>query len=147
MAARRLVAVLIVMLVLSTVAALLVPAPKRNTQGSSSSTTTTTTTATSPTAAAEQPSGDIVHARIVADKKAEPAPIRLAVGDELRLQVLARPPDQVELRGFGQIETVGPHDPALFDVFAFRPGRFDVVLVHADRKVGEVVVRKRNVES
>jgi hypothetical protein len=145
MAARRLVAVLVVMLVLSTVAALLVPAPKRDTQSSTSSTTSTTTTTTSSTTAAEQPPGDIVHARIDADQKAKPAPIRLAVGDELRLQVLARRPDQVELRGFGQIEAVGPHAPAVFDVFAFRPGKFDVEMVDARRTVGQVVVvRKRN---
>src|SRR4051794_38346190 len=143
MAARRLVAVLIVMLVLSTVAALLVPAPKRNTQGSTSSTTSTTTTTTS-TPAAGQPPGEIVHARIDTDRKATPAPIRLAVGDELRLQVLAEQPDQVELRGFGQIEAVGPHAPALFDVFAFRPGKFDVVIVGAHRTVGQVVARKPN---
>lgn len=138
MAARRLVAVLIVMLVLSTVAALLVPAPKRNTQGSTSSTTSTTTTS-SPTAA-DKRSGDIIHARIDADQKAKPAPVRLAVGDELRLQVLAQAPDQVELRGFGQIEAVGPHDPALFDVFASRPGKFAVEMVDAKRTVGQVVV-------
>lgn len=137
MAARRLVAVLIVMLVLSTLAAVLVPAPRRPI-GSSSTTTTTTSTTTGGT---DRGRGRLVRATITVNGPRRRPPVRLRVGDELRLRVVSTRPHQVELGGFGLVEAVDRNAPALFDVFAERPGRFDVHLVSSGKTVGQLLIR------
>lgn len=139
MAPRRLVAVLIVLLVFSTIAALLLPAPRQS-GTTTRSTTSRSTTTTAPSPARPRP-GKVVQAHIAAGAGAHP--IELHVGDELRLRVIARRPDQVQLEGFGLIDAVAPDAPAQFDAFAERSGRFPVRLVEADRSVGEVVVKPR----
>jgi hypothetical protein len=138
MAARRLVAVLIVMLVLSTIAAVLVPAPRRPI-GSSSTTTTTRSTTTN----RGDSGGRLVTATINVNGPRRRPPVRLRVGDELRLRVVSTRPHQVVLGGFGIVEAVDRNAPALFDVFADRAGRFDVRLVSSGQSVGQVLIRGR----
>jgi hypothetical protein len=137
MAARRLVAVLVVMLVVSTIAAILVPAPRRPI--GSGSTTTTATTKTKTTN--EQETGKLVTATMSTAHRRPP--VKLRVGDELRLRVKSIRSDQVKVGGFGLVEAVDQSAPALFDVFADHIGRFDVELVNSGKSVGGIVIRRR----
>jgi hypothetical protein len=134
-AARRLVAILILMLVLSTIAAVLLPAPRDPIGG-----TTATTTSTTAGARAEQ--GRLVRAEFFARRHGQVA--RLRVGDELLLRVRGHHADQVELRGLGLVEPIGRDLPADFDVFAERPGGYDVVLVDAGERVGTIRITKHS---
>jgi hypothetical protein len=137
MAARRLVAVLVVMLVLSTVAAVLVPAPRRPIGTDTTTTSSTMTRSTEP----DRTRGRLVTATMHADRPRPP--VKLHVGDELRLRVISTRSDQVKLDGFGLVEAVDRDAPATFDVFADHAGRFDAVLLDSHRMVGRIVVTPR----
>jgi hypothetical protein len=137
MAARRLVAVLVVMLVLSTVAAVLVPAPRRPIGTDSTTTSSTTTRSAEP----DRTRGRLVTATMSAERSRPP--VKLHVGDQLRLRVVSSRSDQVKLDGFGLVEAVDRSAPALFDIFADRRGRFGVRLLSSGRVVGRIVISRR----
>jgi hypothetical protein len=138
MAARRLVAVLVVMLVLSTVAAVLVPAPRRPIGTDTTTTSSTMTRSTEP----DRTRGRLVTATMHADSPRPP--VKLHVGDQLRLRVASSRSDQVKLDGFGLVEAVDSTAPALFDIFADRRGRFGVRLLSSGRLVGRIVITRRD---
>ena len=138
MAARRLVIVLIILLVISTVAAFLAPGPGDDTRPPATiGSTTTTTTAREPA-----PSGRLIRASIDAEP-GKPQTVRLRLGDQLSLRVSSRASDQVEIVGLGLVEAVDRDGPALFDVFADRPGSYPVLLLRADKTVGTIKIERR----
>ena len=68
--------------------------------------------------------------------------IRVRPGDRLVLEVRSRRAAQVELEGSGLVDTVGPYDPALFDVLAGSRGeRLLARELETGRKIALVVVR------
>jgi hypothetical protein len=129
MAARRLVIVMLVLLFVSTLAAALVPAPE------SEDAETTRTTQTP----AEEPAGREVVARLDAADERAPA-IRMKAGDRLALTVRSPRPDQVEIRGLGQLEDVDPASPARFDLIPTAAGSYPIRLLGAGREVGRIAV-------
>lgn len=75
-----------------------------------------------------------------------PPPVRTVRGGaHVLLRVQAGAAGNVEIPGLGLIEPVAPGTPAVFDLLATRPGRYDVSLssVAAERsKVGTLVVEE-----
>ena len=68
--------------------------------------------------------------------------IRVQPGDRLVLEVRSRRAAQVELEGSGLVDTVGPYDPAVFDVLAGSRGeRLLARELETGRKIALVVVR------
>jgi hypothetical protein len=135
MAARRLVAVLIVLLVFSTVAAILVPPPPAREDTSTSSTTTTSR--------GERPSKGRLVRETLATRAAEPKRIPVRVGDQLLLRVESRRFRQVEVAGFGQIESADRFDPATFDLLPDALGAYPVRVVGSGRVIGRIDVQRR----
>jgi hypothetical protein len=139
MAARRLLIVLIILLVISTIAAFLAPGPGNDARPPATIGSTTTTTAT---AREPAPSGRLIRASIDADADS-PQTVRLRLGDQLSLRVSSRASDQLEIVGLGLVEAVDRDAPALFDVFADRPGSYPVLLLRADKTVGTIKIEGR----
>src|SRR5436190_14949917 len=103
MVARRLIAVLVVMLILSSLLAGL-------TQTGTSPTSTTTTT-TKGTGGHHRARTRLVHASLDASAS-HPRTIRLRAGDQIALRVHSTKPDQVEVRGFGEVSAIDRFSPA-----------------------------------
>ena len=133
MAARRLIFVLLVLLMISSFAAALVPIERSARDDESSSTTTTETTE-----AAAPPAGELKVRTIRAGE--HPRTVRIRLGDQLQLAVAADALDEVEIPALGEIESVDPGSPALFDLLPLDPGRYSIRLVDADRVVGSIEV-------
>jgi hypothetical protein len=130
MAARRLILILLVLLFVSSLAAALVPIDR---SGDSTSTPTTTELAKTP------PEGREIIERIDArDRK--PERIRMRVGDQLRLTVDGRAPDQVEIPRLDLLEPVDLGAPARFDLLADEPGTYVIRLLEARRTIARLVV-------
>jgi hypothetical protein len=73
------------------------------------------------------------------ERKAEA--IRMSVGDQLRLTVDGRAPDQVEIPRLDLLEPVDLGAPARFDLLADEPGTYGIRLLEARRTIGKLVVR------
>jgi hypothetical protein len=131
MAARRLILILLVLLFVSSLAAALVPIDR---SGDSTSTSTTTEVAKTP------PEGREIIKRIDARER-KPETIRMRVGDQLRLTVDGRAPDQVEIPRLDLLEPVDLGAPARFDLLADEPGTYLIRLLEARRTIGRLVVR------
>ena len=130
MAARRLLILMLVLLGVSTVAAALVPVD-RNAGGDETTTSTSTR---------EPPTGSLGRRSINAGAE-KPKTIHVQVGDQLQLRV--RSParaDEVEIPALDQLTDVDPDADAHFDLLLFDKGRYPVLLVEADRKIGQIVV-------
>jgi hypothetical protein len=132
MAARRLIMVLLVLLFLSSLAAALIPV-ERSSRSDSSTTTTTQHAAGTDTA------GRLLVKRLDAGD-ARPHTIRMRLGDQLQLSVVAGGPNQVEIPAFDQLEPVDLGSPATFDLLPDAAGRYPVKLVSSNRTVGRIVV-------
>jgi hypothetical protein len=68
---------------------------------------------------------------------------RVRSGAHVVLTVSGRVPGDVEIPGLGLIEALAPGTPAVFDVLASRPGRYDVLLVSLSgerSRVGTLIV-------
>jgi hypothetical protein len=66
-------------------------------------------------------------------------------GAHVILTVAVEHAAQVAVRGTGQLETAGPHTPALFDLLLPREGRYEVVVEPAEgrlRKAGTLIVKR-----
>jgi hypothetical protein len=76
----------------------------------------------------------------------ETPPVRqVRTGAHVVLRVSAREPGNVEIPGLGLLQPVSPGTPAVFDLLATRPGRYDVELVTlgAERiRLGALVVAR-----
>jgi hypothetical protein len=137
-AARRLVVVMLVLLAISTLAAALVPAPKN----SERTETGTTERKAGQKRNAPAADGELLDGRIDA-RAGRPKELRIERGDQLSLAVSAPFGDDVEIPGFGLVETVDRFAPANFDLFATRTGTFPVRAVAADRVLGWIVIGAR----
>jgi hypothetical protein len=135
MAARRLMIVMLVLLGISLITATLVPVPDRE----GTDTTTTTSSAEGITAPREREGSRLLQ-RTIREGAGKAEEVRVEVGDQLRLTVRARHPDEVELAGLGELAYVDPYAPAVFDLRAFEPGSHAVRLLEADRVIGRVVI-------
>jgi hypothetical protein len=133
-AARRLLILMLVLLGVSTIAAALVPVDRN----AGDEQTTNTTTATR-----QRPTGELVPKSIDANAE-EPKTIRVHVGDQLQLRVKSpKRPDEVEIPALDELDDVDPDADAHFDLLLFDAGTYQVRLVDAQRKIGEIVVRSR----
>jgi hypothetical protein len=145
MAARRLIALMIVLLGISTALAILAPRDSND---------PTPTTAEAPHKGqpassggheqgftSEEPAGDPgekhVHLKI---SNAPPPTIHVLPGQQLILNISGSFGDDVEIPGFGLVETVTPFAPAVFDFNADETGTFGVDTVESHRHVARIVV-------
>ena len=69
-----------------------------------------------------------------------PAPsVTVRKGDLVRLEVRGNELDSVRI--LDEIEPIDVNSPAIFELFADRPGEYTIELVEAERQVGTLVVR------
>jgi hypothetical protein len=69
----------------------------------------------------------------------EPARVSVKEGQLVQLTVTGDEVDTVQL--LDEIEPIESDSPALFELFADRPGEYPIQLVDADRQIGTLVVR------
>jgi hypothetical protein len=138
MAARRLLIVMLVLLGVSTLAAALIPPQSLREDATS---TATTTTATQPTATRQAPSGRSLGFKFKVGGRRVKV-VQAEVGDQLRLQIASSRFGQLEVPAFGLVETVGPDQPALFDLLVDRPGTIGIYYVGTNRIAAQIQVRK-----
>jgi hypothetical protein len=137
MAARRLLIVLLILLGLSTLAAALVP-PQALREGS----TTTETTEETQTAPPEtRPRGKELEARITVGGPTIPV-VPIEAGDQLSLLVRSKRPGELEMPAFGLVDTVGPDQPARFEILPPEVGSYGVRYVSSRRVAARVAVVK-----
>jgi hypothetical protein len=139
LAARRLLIVLVVLLVISTLAAALAPVPEEDEQAADER----------PAAVEPRPDGaepQLVRATIDARTR-RLENVRVQLGEQLALRVIARAPDQVEIPELDRVEDVTPGTPARFDLLPFRTGTHDVLLVEGARTIGRIRVVDRDERS
>lgn len=152
MAARRLLIVMLILLGLSTLAAALLPsqALEEDTTGSTSTTEATETT----------PTDTVPRGRKLAQQRIKvggkripvvscPAGLRRAkrckpieAGDQLSLVVSSRKADQLEMPAFGLVDSVGPDEPARFEILVTSPGSYKIRFVSTGRIAARIVVEK-----
>jgi hypothetical protein len=46
------------------------------------------------------------------------------------------------LTGLDRVEAIAPEAPARFEIYTDQPGRFEIRLLQADRRLGELLVRE-----
>jgi hypothetical protein len=140
MLGRRLLVLMAVLLGLTALAAALAPRPTVVPQRGG---------LTSPTPARATPSPDtgpsqVVSRTLSADEGADRGGaniVRAREGDTIRLSVRGDVLDAVELQGLDEIEPLEPGSPARFEFIADERGEHPIVLIDADRKIGELDVR------
>jgi hypothetical protein len=73
-----------------------------------------------------------------------PPAVRARLGQQVVLEVRVPRPGQVGIEGLGLLQQAEPRTPAVFDVLASRPGRFDAVFAPVEdgepARVGTLVV-------
>jgi hypothetical protein len=70
----------------------------------------------------------------------EPAKITVRTGDLVRIAVTGDELDSVRL--LDKIESIDAESPAVFELYAERPGTYPIELVEGERRVGTLVVRE-----
>jgi hypothetical protein len=85
---------------------------------------------------------DVVEETLSAAKGASPVRVRARPGQTVKLQVQGRVFDEVELTGLDRVEAIAPEAPARFEIYLDQPGRFEIRLLEADRRLGELLVRE-----
>lgn len=136
MVARRLLLLLAVLMLLSALAAQIAPPPEeRASRGSETATPTPTPSSTPP----ERP--DAVELTVDAASPSED-PIRVRVGDTLRLTVEVDDLVSVEIVGTDQIETAEPDSPAIFNLLVERPGPYPIVVLERDEQIAVIETRR-----
>jgi hypothetical protein len=140
MAARRLLIVMLVLLGISTLAAALIP-PQSLRENATSTATTTTATLPTATAPPQAPSGRSLGFKFKVDGRRVKV-VQAEVGDQLRLQISSTRFGQLEVPAFGLVDTVGPDQPALFDLLVDRPGTIGIYYVGTNRLAAQIQVRK-----
>jgi hypothetical protein len=144
MFARRLLVLVAVLMGLTALAASLAPPPpaQRGRSPSAPSATPTPHPAATPAPAAgtaPEP-GATVRARISASRSAVPRDVRAAEGDLVDLVVSGDVVDTVEIPGQAVLEPIDPDSPALVQLYADTPGRFPILLLDANRRIGTLLV-------
>ena len=70
----------------------------------------------------------------------DPAKVTVRKGDLVRLEVRGDELDSVRL--LDEIEPIDVNSPAIFDLYADRPGSYPIELLEGQRQVGTLVVRE-----
>ena len=135
---------MVLLLVLSTALAVLIPQPRPSDQAQTGErpdeTPRTGKVEAEPDPKPPEDTPGLVQATVTTDGPLRR--IRVRPGDRLILEVRSRRAAQVELEGSGLVDTVGPYDPALFDVLAGSRGeRLLARELETGRKIALVVVR------
>ncbi|MDQ3572900.1 MAG: hypothetical protein M3383_08590 [Actinomycetota bacterium] len=128
---RRLVVVMLVLLFVSSLVAALAPVRTPVDEPPADP---------DPRVPAAQPavgSPKLVEGRIDADAKELPT-ISVAVGDQLRLEVMSRTPGTVELVGLGPTDDVDRFDPAVFDVLLTEEDTYPVRFLGTRKPIGTI---------
>ncbi len=68
--------------------------------------------------------------------------VRARPGQTVILEVQGHVFDEVVLTGLDRSAAIAPEAPARFELFVDRPGRFEIRLLDADRRLGELLVRE-----
>jgi hypothetical protein len=87
---------------------------------------------------------DVVEETLSAAAGASPVRVRARPGQTVKLEVHGGKTlfDEVVLTGLDRVESIAPEAPARFEIYMDQPGRFEIRLVEADRRLGELLVRE-----
>jgi hypothetical protein len=87
---------------------------------------------------------DVVEEKLSAAEGASPVRVRARPGQTVKLEVRGGATlfDEVVLAGLDRVEAIAPEAPAHFEIYMDQPGRFEIRLVDADRRLGELLVRE-----
>jgi hypothetical protein len=100
----------------------------------------TTTPQLSP--AAPSADEDVVEETLSAAAGASPVRVRARPGQTVKLEVQGHVYDEVLVTGLDRSAAIAPEAPARFELFIDQPGRFEIRLLDADRRLGELLVRE-----
>jgi|ERR687887_384820 hypothetical protein len=92
--------------------------------------------------AAPAPGEDVIEETLSAAEGASPVRVRARPGQILELQVQGKVFDEVVLTGLDRVEAIAPEAPARFELYLDQPGRFEIRLLQANRRLGELLVRE-----
>jgi hypothetical protein len=103
----------------------------------------TTTPQLEPAAPAPEEEG-VVTETLSAAEGASPVRVHARPGQTVQLEVQGGPElfDEVVLIGLDRVEAIAPEAPARFEMYMDEPGRFEIRLLQADRRLGELLVRE-----
>jgi hypothetical protein len=93
-------------------------------------------------AAAPAPEEDVIEETLSAAAGASPVRVRARPGQTVKLEVQGQIFDEVVLTGLDRVEAIAPEAPARFEMYMDQPGRFEIRLLGADRRLGELLVRE-----
>jgi hypothetical protein len=85
---------------------------------------------------------DVVEETLSAAEGASPVRVRARPGQTVVLEVQGQVFDEVALTGLDRVESIAPEAPARFEIYLDQPGRFEIRLLEADRRLGELLVRE-----
>jgi hypothetical protein len=157
MAARRLLIVMLILLGLSTLAAALVP-PRSLREGATTPSTTSTTQPVRTAPVAPPPSGRMLVAKLAlgSNKMAGTVPrliracpvtagpkgpcFAIRAGDQLSLVIRSPKATQLEIPGFGLVQTVAPDAPARFELLPDAPGIYGVLFAPTQKVAAQIRV-------
>ena len=141
MPGRRMLLIVAVLMGLTALAASLVP--RDASQPREGRTGLVEPVSPSPSAAPERAAGsDTVTATLTATEGAKPRRVRAQVGDLVQLTVRGDVLDAVSVAGLTDEETLDPKSPARLQLYAARPGVYDIELLEAGRRIGRLEVRE-----
>jgi hypothetical protein len=83
--------------------------------------------------------GDVRTVEKTIETQEDPAKVTVRTGDLVRLTVRGDELDSVRL--FDEIEPIDVESPAIFELYADRPGSHPITLVDGERQVGTLVIR------
>jgi hypothetical protein len=101
----------------------------------------TTTPELSP-AAPTPAEGDVVEETLSAAEGASPVRVRARPGQTVKLEIQGQVFDEVVLTGLDRVEAIAPEAPARFEIYTDQTGRFEIRLLQANRRLGELLVRE-----
>ena len=94
----------------------------------------------SPTPTSEPAASNIRTVEKTIQTEEDPAKVTVRKGDLVRLEVRGDDVDSVRL--LDEIEPIDVNSPAIFELYADRPGSYPIELVAGERQVGTLVVRE-----
>jgi hypothetical protein len=92
--------------------------------------------------AAPDPEQDVLEETVSAAEGASPVRVRARQGQTVVLEVQGSVFDEVVLTGLDRVKAIAPEAPARFEIYLDQPGRFQIRLLDADRRLGELLVRE-----
>lgn len=105
-------------------------------------TVTPTTTPELEPAAPAPVDENVVDETLSAAEGASPVRVRARPGQTVKLEVQGQLFDEVALIGLDRVEAIAPEAPARFEMYMDQPGKFEIRLLEADRRLGEIQVRE-----